>query len=89
MPESVCQIVQYFHDYSKKHAVQMQTMMVVADAQIASHFMCEEGGGTQCTTVEELKDHPVFADLNLYEDQIDSVLEKEDIVNGALEAMSA
>lgn len=89
MPESVCQSVQFFHDYTKKHNVQMQTMIVVAGAQIASHFMCEEGNKNECNTIDELKEHPVFAGLNLYEDQIDSVLEKEEIVNSALEAMSA
>ncbi len=89
MPKSVCESVKYFHNYNEPHDVQMQTMIVVGGAKIASHYMCEEGNKEECMTVDELKDQPVFADLNLYQDQIEAVLEKEETINNAVEAMSA
>ncbi|MFL0800583.1 MAG: HDOD domain-containing protein [Agarilytica sp.] len=89
MPKSVCESVKYFHNYSEPHDVQMQTMIVVGGAKIASHYMCEEGNKSECMTIEELKAQEVFADLNLYQDQIDAVLEKEESINSTVEAMSA
>ncbi len=89
MPKSVCESIKYFHNYNEPHDVQMQTMIVVGGAKIASHYMCEEGNKEECMTIDELKDQPVFADLNLYQDQIEAVLEKEETINSAVEAMSA
>lgn len=88
MPASVVQCVRYFPNYSEPHVAQTQTMIVVAGALLASHFMCEEGNGAVCTPIEVLKDHPVFADLNLYPDQIDQLIAEEAKVNSALEAMT-
>lgn len=88
MPSSVCQSVEYFHNYSEPHSAQMQTMIVFAGAIIASHFLCEEGEQNECMTIEELKEQVVFGDLNLYPDQIDQLLEKEEAINSTLEAMS-
>ncbi len=89
MPSSVCHSLQYFHDYSTPHSAQVQTMIVVAGALITSHYMCEQEGDKPCLSLEELKSEAVFADLNLYPDQIDALLEKETAVNSAVEAMSA
>lgn len=90
MPKSVCQSVEYFHKYTEPHSVQMQTMIVVAGSRIASHYMSEmndEIDKTECETIDELKEQSVFADLNLYPEQIETLLEKADSVNGAVEAM--
>lgn len=89
MPKSVCQSLEYFHDYSAPHDVQLQTMIVVAGARFASHFLCEESERNECMELDVLKDQPVFADLNLYPDQIDTLIEKQDDVSGTVEAMSA
>lgn len=87
MPQSVCDVVAYFDKYDSPHSVQNQTMTVVAGSLLASHFMCEEVEGKQCMTKDEVIQHPVFADLNLYQDEIDGVLEREEAVNSALGAM--
>lgn len=89
MPSSVCHSVKYFHNYSEPHSAQMQTMIVVAGALISGHLMCEAENKEECMPLEELKAQSVFADLNLYPDQIDQLLEKEGQVNSALEAMSS
>jgi len=89
MPQSVCQAVEYFHNYQEKHNAQMQTMIVVGGARIASHFMCEAEDKSECMTVDELYQQPVLADLNLYQDQIEQLLEKQEQVSSAVEAMTA
>ncbi len=89
MPSSVCHTVQYFHNYSEPHSAQMQTMIVVAGVLIASHLMCETDNEEECLPLDELKAQSVFADLNLYPDQIDQLLERADHVNSALEVMSS
>ncbi|WP_086934736.1 HDOD domain-containing protein [Agarilytica rhodophyticola] len=90
MPNSVCQSVEFFHNYSSPHSTQTQTMLVFAGALISHHFICEETEGekAECMTIEEVKEQPVFGDLNLYPDQIDELLEKEEAINSTLEAMS-
>ena len=88
MPTSVINVVSYFDQYEKPHSGQQQTMSVVGGAQIASHFMCEEGDDS-CMTREELLAHSVFPDLNLYEDDTIAILEKEEQIKAAMEAMSA
>lgn len=88
MPDSICQSVQYCQNYHYPHAQQLQTMIVVAGALSASHFMCESGNDTQCLQTEELKAQSVFADLNLYPDQVDALLERWDTVKDTLEAMN-
>ncbi|MFL0811603.1 MAG: HDOD domain-containing protein [Agarilytica sp.] len=89
MPNSVVESLQYFYNYKQKHSVQLQTMIVRGGALVASHLMCEDDGKHECMTIEELKAQSVFADLNLYPDQVDELLEKEEAVNSTLEAMTA
>lgn len=89
MPSSVCSSLQYFLNYGEDHPAQQQTMIVVAGASIAGHFMCEEQEDQQCTTEEELLQQPVFGDLNLYPDQLAQLLEREALVASSLEAMTA
>ncbi len=89
MPQSVCDSVKFFHNYSAEHGAQLQTMIVVGGAQVASHFMCEEDQIDACMTLDELKAQPVFGDLNLYPDQVDQLLEKEAQITSALEAMAS
>ena len=89
MPQSVCDSVKYFHDYKAAHSAQLQTMIVYGGAQVASHFMCEDEQLGACMTLEELKEQGVFADLNLYPDQVEELLEKEEHINSALEAMAS
>ena len=88
MPKAVIDVVTYFDEYTQPHDAQTQTMSVVAGANIASHFMCEEGDDT-CLTRDEIISLPALADLNLYQDDVLDILEKEEKVTQAMEAMSS
>ncbi len=89
MPQSVCNVVRYFDDYKAPHSAQNQTMTVVAGSLIAGHFMCEENEEEECMPIETLMEQEVLGDLNLYQDEIETLLEKNEQVNDALEAMTS
>ncbi|PCK09893.1 MAG: histidine kinase [Alteromonadaceae bacterium] len=89
MPKPVCMVVTYFDMPHEAHSSQNQTLTVVAGERLASHFLCEEREGNACTTTEELLNTPVFAALNLYQDEILELLEREDQVKASMEALSA
>ena len=88
MPSTVQNVIQYFDQYGEKHEGQILTMAVVAGTKIADHMMCEQGE-EHCMTREELLAQPIFADLNLYQDEIENILERESDVKSTLEIMSA
>lgn len=89
MPTSVQHVVEFFDNYSEPHSAQHLTMSVVAGALVASHFMCEAEGKEDCMTMEELQSQAVLADLNLYEDEVQTLIDKGDVVMSTLEVMSA
>lgn len=86
MPSAVKNVVNYFDHYADEHPAQIQTIIVVAGSSVAYHFYCDS---TQdlCPTKEELLNNPVFADINLYQDEISSLLEKSELIDSAMEAM--
>ncbi|WP_045860814.1 HDOD domain-containing protein [Teredinibacter purpureus] len=86
MPTIVRDVVRYFDDYSAAGDAMTQTMIAIAGAEFASHSMCEQGT-EGCLTRDQLVAHPVLAELNLYQDEVLDLLEKEDQVKSAMEAM--
>ena len=87
MPSSVKEVVEYFDQYHEAHSNQLQTMIVVAGTQIAHHYYCDDSIDV-CPSRDELAKHPVFAEINLYEDEVETLLSKEDAVKSAMEAMA-
>lgn len=87
MPEAVINAVRYFNDYSTTHDTMNQTMITVGGERFASHFSCEPSQGV-CISLEELKAENVLAALDLYQDEIETLLEKNEQVTATLEAMS-
>ncbi len=88
MPSIVADVVRYFDDHSQAGAAQNQTMIAIAGAAFANHFMCEKGE-KGCITREELIEQAVLADLNLYQDEVLDLLDLKDKVSSAIEAMTA
>lgn len=86
MPEAVKSVVSYFDRYDEPHEGQQQTMIVVAGTAVAQHFYCDEDE-SNCPTKAELLADPVFGKINLYQDEVETLLEKKDAVNSAMEAM--
>ncbi len=87
MPSSVKEVINYFDQYHEAHTNQLQTMIVVAGTQIAHHYYCDESIEV-CPSRNELSEHPVFAEINLYHDEVEQLLSKEDNVKSAMEAMA-
>ncbi len=83
MPIIICEALQYLHHYNDApHAVE-QTMIVNASALFASHMLDDEA-----LSREDLIAKEVLADLNLYQDEVEQLLEKRDAIVSSMEAMS-
>lgn len=82
MPAIVQQSVQYYRDYAAAPAHKDQAMVINAAARMASVTQ----GLTAESLTEVMKDQ-VFADLNLYDDELEALMEKEELVTAAREAM--
>jgi len=87
MPKAVKDVISYYDNYMEPHANQQQTMIVVGGTLIGHHFCCDQSIEV-CATLEELKQHPVFAQINLYEDEIEQLMEKKPAVDSAMEAIN-
>lgn len=86
MPSLVCDVVTWFDDYHNAGKSAEQTMIVVAGAEFARCFY----KGTPLRkkiTRDQLLKSAVLADLNLYPDDIKTLVEKENAINSAMEAM--
>lgn len=86
MPSLVCDVVTWFDDYSNAGKSAEQTMIVVAGAEFARRFYKGTPLRKKITHAQLIKS-PVLADLNLYPDDIEKLIEKEDAINSAMEAM--
>lgn len=87
MPALVRDVVTWFDDYANAGKSAEQTMIVVAGAEFSRRFY----KGTPLSkkiTHEQLLKSPVLADLNLYPDDIEKLIEKEELISSAMEAMS-
>lgn len=87
MPTIVCDVVAWFHDYKKAEKAKEQTMIVIAGARFAAHFT--ESKGKPMLSKEDLLADDVFADLNLYPEDVEALFEKSEAVKNTLGAMSS
>ncbi len=84
MPKIVCDAVLHFDNYEEANLAKDQTTMVNGGAQFASHVLDPEA-----LDLETLKGLPVLADLNLYQDEVERLLDMKDAIASTREAMSA
>ena len=82
MPKAVRNAIQYFDDYDVDHEGKYQTMSVVAGASIAKANIKNEQDH------QALINQSVFADLNLYQDEVIQLLEKATQIESTIEAVS-
>lgn len=82
MPHIVCESIEFFHCYEKATQAREQTTMINGGAAFATHLLTPE-----LLSVDQLIALPVLADLNLYDDEVDSLLDKKDDVKSTMEAM--
>jgi len=82
MPTIVCESVKHYLDYGVAESKPEQAMVVYAASKAAQATLWPDE-----YSLEALKSDEVFADLNLYEDEIETLLDKEDLVKQGVEAM--
>lgn len=87
MPQAVQEVVRFFENYDDPHQHRDQTLLAVAGDYLAQHFFCENDKCIKLSK-EDLMKQSVFSELNLYQDEIEQLLEREDAVNSAIQAMS-
>jgi putative nucleotidyltransferase with HDIG domain len=87
MPALVIDVVTWFDDYKNAGKSADQTMIVVAGAEFARCFY-KNTPAQKKLSHDQLIKSPVLADLNLYPDDIAKLVEKETLINAAMEAMS-
>jgi len=84
MPTIICESHQYSQDYRNAPHAMEQASIVHAAARFAQHMLTPEQ-----LPLEELVNSEVFEDLNLYQDEVQLLLDKSDSVKSSMEAMSA
>lgn len=82
MPEIVQQSVKYYRNYGDAETHAEQAAVVNAASKVASMMLNPEE-----SDLSALRDEQVFADLNLYEDEIERLFGQQETVRAALEAM--
>jgi len=82
MPVIVKESVKYYLNYQEAENKAEQAMVVYAAAKAANATLWPDE-----FSKEQLKLDEVFADLNLYEDEIEALFEKEEAVLAGVEAM--
>lgn len=82
MPQIVCESIEFFHAYENANLAREQTTMINGGAAFATHHLKPED-----LSAAALGDMPVLADLNLYDDEISTLMDKKDVIKSTMEAM--
>lgn len=87
MPKTVCTVIEYFHQHEKDHAEQGLTRIVVGGSHLASYMIGGDFDGHK-TSQEDIMQDDVLAQLNLYQNDVELLLDKKELVAQTLGAMS-
>lgn len=69
LPKQVAEAIQYYGDYEHATAFRQECMLTFVADRLASHLLTPEE-----MPEDSLRDHPVFAELNLYPQDVDKLL---------------
>lgn len=83
LPKQVAETIQYYRDYEHATAFRQECMLTFVADRLASHLLTPEE-----MPEDSLRDHPVFAELNLYPQDIDKLLTIKDHVLTIVNAMN-
>lgn len=86
LPESVIETINYTEDYFAAPSISELVMIVCGGNRFATFMLDKKTKGE--AELNEFKALPVMSDLNLYEDEIESLLDKTDVIKSAVEALS-
>ena len=83
LPKQVGEAIQYYGDYDHATSFRQECMLTCVADRLASHLLTPED-----MPEDTLRDHPVFAELNLYPNDIDQLVAGKDKVLAMVSSMS-
>lgn len=83
LPKQVVEAIQYYGDYEHTIAFRQECMLTFVADRLASHLLTPEE-----MPEDGLRDHPVFAELNLYPQDVDKLLTTKEQVLTIVNAMN-
>jgi putative nucleotidyltransferase with HDIG domain len=83
LPKQVAEAIQYYGSYEHATAFRQECMLTFVADRLASHLLTPEE-----IPEDSLRDHPVFAELNLYPQDIDTLLTTKEQVLTIVNAMN-
>lgn len=83
LPKQVVEAIQYYGDYEHTTAFRQECMLTFVADRLASHLLTPEE-----MPEDSLRDHPVYAELNLYPQDIDKLLTTKEQVLTIVNAMN-
>lgn len=82
MPSIVCDVIEYFHHYEDSAKHTDITAMVHFGSLLATYMLAPDN-----LSIEALLEHPILDAVNLYQDEIDQLLDKQDIITSTMNSM--
>ena len=83
LPKQVAAAIQYYEDYDHSDSFRQECLLSCAADRLASHLLIPDD-----MPEETLRAHPVFAELNLYPNDIDQLLTRKDHVLAVVNALN-
>jgi HD-like signal output (HDOD) protein len=83
LPKQVTESIAYYSDYDHAASFRQECLLTCVADRLATHLLTPD-----TLSEEELREHPVFADLNLYPNDIDQLLAGKDKAMSMVNAMN-
>jgi putative nucleotidyltransferase with HDIG domain len=83
LPKQVAEAIHYYADYDHAASFRQECMLTCVADRLATHLLNPDE-----MPEEQLRDHPVFAELNLYPNDIDQLIAGKDKVLAMVNAMN-
>lgn len=83
LPKQVVEAIQYYGDYDHATSNRQECMLTCVADRLATHILTPDA-----MPEEQLRDHPAFAELNLYPNDIDQLVASKDKVLAIVNAMN-
>jgi putative nucleotidyltransferase with HDIG domain len=83
LPKQVAEAIQYYSDYDHAVSFRQECLLTYAADRLATHLLTPDD-----MPEDSLRDHPVFAELNLYPNDIDQLVACRDKVLAVVNAMN-
>jgi putative nucleotidyltransferase with HDIG domain len=84
LPKQVSAAIEHYANYGKAGNFKQEAMTTRLADRLATHLLYPEAFASE----DELRDDPVFADLNLYPDQVSGLLAKRELVLQLVDSMT-